>query len=356
MNHSRKISIYRINKSYFIVPSWYDNGGSLGIHPIRQLDVDCSLSDFGKNILLAVSDCKEGDTDYSQNSWKELLKITKARSQSKLVKNAKLTTLKFLDNKIEYMLSRPDDSKKYFVGSPKDMFESISKISPKELAANTIKSLNDEFRKEGNHSFQERANESKPEVIELRQEILNDKDSNLLYQELLNSDFLKFIDSNSVINEIFKSYNEDRRIYIPFSGLNRIITIDAESLFEAGGYIELIQRIKPLMEKLQIKFEIGEDDENFDEDKSRYTERWVMINNTKYEMIEVSNWESAFKSGFKIINKLLVDNQFDGKLYGLIMDETSVLIILNVEQFRLISNVNLADENMKPIDLEEIMN
>ena len=50
-----------------------------------------------------------------------------------------------------------------------------------------------------------------------------------------------------------------------------------------------------------------------------------------------------------------MEHNFEGKVYGLFMDETSTLIILNNEQFEYLQNLIPEGSSYRPIDLEKMM-
>ena len=167
--------------------------------------------------------------------------------------------------------------------------------------------------------------------------------------------YFKYADSDDVIEEIFKDYQGDGRINFPWNGLNRTFGIDAESIYEAGGLESHVKGLVDLFEKYGIQLNIGECKEEFDQESSTYIKREIMINGKIYETPNVQEWGSAFNSGFKLTNQLLEENNFEGKVYGLFMDESSTLIILNKEQFEYLQNLIPEGNDYRPIDLEKMM-
>ena len=354
MIHPARISIYKTEKSYFIVPSWYDNGGYLGIGPIRIVSTNSSLEELGQNLLNAVSDCRHGDTDYSQNSFKELLKVTKARSENKLMKIAKYVGVTFLAETIEFQLFRIDTNIKCWSSSKEDRVTKKSDIGISEITQTLLDVLSEKWVKQNISSNKLFENSTADSIDSLDQAILNDQNSSAILDRLREAGYFDFVDNNSIINDSLRNYATSKNIEFPNKGLNRLVSIDAESLFEAGGLIGLIDSVKETLSSLGINCQLGDHNEEFDNETSVYKSRWIEISGIKYEMEGVRDWESAFGSGYILINRILENNNFDGRLFGLHMDETSTLIILNETQFEIIKESQKGKNPIIPIDLEEL--
>jgi len=181
------------------------------------------------------------------------------------------------------------------------------------------------------------------------------KDRKSVEEKLKDIGYFKFADSENVFEDTFKDYQEDGQINFPWNGLNRIFSIDAEGIYEAGGLESHVIELKDLFHKYGIQLDIGQCTEEFDNQSSTYTKREVLINGKTYETPNVNDWGSGFNSGFKLTNQLLLEYNFDGKVYGLFMDETSSLIILNKEQFEYLQNLIPEGSSYRPIDLEKMM-
>lgn len=181
------------------------------------------------------------------------------------------------------------------------------------------------------------------------------KDRKSVEERLTELSYFNYVDSKDAIEKTFKDYKDDGKIKFPWNGLNRMFSIDAESIYEAGGLASHVKELAKLFSKYGIQLNIGKCIEEFNNDNSIYTKREIIINEKKYSTPNVSDWGSAFNSGFNLANTLLKENNFEGKVYGLFMDETSTLIILNIEQFEYLQNLIPEGSNYRPIDLEKMM-
>ena len=163
--------------------------------------------------------------------------------------------------------------------------------------------------------------------------------------------YFKYADSDHAEKDTFSGYQGNGRISFPYDSLNRIFSIDAESIYESDGLESHVKGLVKLFSNYGIDLEVGACIEEFDEASSTYTKREIMINGKKYSTPGVEEWGSAFNSGFKLTNQLLEEHNFDGSVYGLFMDESSTLIILNTEQFEYLQELIPEGSNYRPIDL-----
>jgi hypothetical protein len=181
------------------------------------------------------------------------------------------------------------------------------------------------------------------------------KDRNSVEKKLIELGYFNYADSNDVIEETFKDYQGDGQIEFNCNGLNRTFGIDAEFIYESGGLESHVNGLVNLFQKYGISLILGECIEEFDNDSAIYTKREITINGKRYETPNVSDWGSAFISGFKLTNQLLKENNFDGKVYGLFMDESSILIILNKDQFEYLEMLIPEGSDFRPVDVDKMM-
>lgn len=182
-----------------------------------------------------------------------------------------------------------------------------------------------------------------------------DKSKEVVERNLRELGYFKYSDSEEIVDETFKDYKGDGVIHFPWNGLNRTFGIDAEFIYEAGGLESHIKGLVTLFDKFGITLNVGDCIEEFDNSSSTYTKREITINGNKYSTPNVNEWGSAFNSGFKITNQLLEDYNFDGKVYGLFMDESSTLIVLNQEQFDYLTKLIPEGATYRPIDIAKMM-
>lgn len=182
-----------------------------------------------------------------------------------------------------------------------------------------------------------------------------EKDRKSVEEKLIALGYFKYSDSTDGVEETFKDYKDDGRIQFPFAGLYRTFAIDAEDIYEEGGLESHVKGLVGLFAKFGVQLNVGACVEEFDNASSTYTKREIIINDKKYETPNVNEWGSAFNSGFRLANQLLEEYKVDGKVYGLFMDQASVLIILTTDQFEYLQNLIPEGSEYRPLDLEKMM-
>lgn len=182
------------------------------------------------------------------------------------------------------------------------------------------------------------------------------KDKTTVTEELIALNYFQYSETiQTTIEDTFKDYQNDGEINFPWEGLNRILGVDSESIYEAGGLESYVDGLVDLFRKLGIKLEVGQCIEEFDNNSSTYTKREIVINGKTYSTPNVTEWGSAFNSAFYLTNQLLKENNFNGKVYGLFMDESSTLIILNNDQYEYLVELIPEGATYRPIDLSKMM-
>lgn len=174
------------------------------------------------------------------------------------------------------------------------------------------------------------------------------RSKNSVVAKLKELDFFKYVDSNEVVENFFKEYQDDGNLNLHQEGLNRVFSIDAEFIYEEEGLYNFAEQILTLFGKFGIYLII----ENYVEEtesKSTYAKREITINGKKYISPKVFDWASAFSSGIQLVNELITDFKLNEKVFGLFMDETSFLILLTQDQFEYLQYL-IPDANpYKPI-------
>jgi len=144
-------------------------------------------------------------------------------------------------------------------------------------------------------------------------------------------------------------------INFPWEGLNRIFGIDAEFIYEAGGVYDQIEGMLPIFNAMGIELTIGEYVEEFDNDSSTYTKRTIELNGKVYDASGSSDWATAFNSGFKLVDEILLDFGKEERVFGLFMDESSSMIILDEAQFDYLSELIPEGSTYRPIDIKKMI-
>ena len=185
-----------------------------------------------------------------------------------------------------------------------------------------------------------------------------DKSKESINQRLDELGYFKYVDPNnldSIIEKTFENYLEDGVINFPWEGLNRIFGIDAESIYEGDGIYDQIEGMLPIFNAMGIEMTIGEYVEEFDNDSSTYTKRTIELNGKKYDTSGSSDWATAFNSGFKLVDEILNEFGKGERVFGLFMDESSTMIILDESQFEYLSELIPEGSTYRPIDIKKMM-
>lgn len=104
-----------------------------------------------------------------------------------------------------------------------------------------------------------------------------------------------------------------------------------------------------------IDLNIGVYVEEFDNETSTYTKRTIELNGKTYDTSGSSDWGTAFNSGFKLIDEILEDFGRHERVFGLFMDESSMMIILNEPQFEYLIELIPEGSTYRPIDIKKMM-
>ena len=108
-----------------------------------------------------------------------------------------------------------------------------------------------------------------------------------------------------------------------------------------------------MFEGMGHKLTIGKYVEEFNCDL--YNSRSIDINGKTYDASGSNDWGTAFNSGFKLVESLLEDLELKERVFGLFMDETTTLIILNEVQFEYLTNIIPEGSTYRPFDLKAMM-
>ncbi|MEZ5044724.1 MAG: hypothetical protein R2828_32810 [Saprospiraceae bacterium] len=159
----------------------------------------------------------------------------------------------------------------------------------------------------------------------------------------------------TIVEKTFENYKEDGVIKFPWEGLNRVFGIDAEFIYEANGMHDQIKGMLSMFKGMGINLEIGEYTEEFDNNSSTYTTRTIELNGKKYDTSGTSDWGTAFNSGFKLVDEILKDFGKEERVFGLFMDESSTMIILDEPQYEYLIELIPEGSTYRPIDIKKMM-
>lgn len=143
-------------------------------------------------------------------------------------------------------------------------------------------------------------------------------------------------------------YNE--RTFIPHD--NRLFLFDGETLFEEGGFMEAIDRMRPLFDKMNFRVDIND---HIEEADSFGLNHFVTINGKPYivfENFDGYGWGEAAQRFAEIINDQLKLQHKAEQLYLINGANDGLSICLTDEQHQLIDRV-LTDDYWKPLKVEK---
>lgn len=184
------------------------------------------------------------------------------------------------------------------------------------------------------------------------------KEKDVVKKQLDKLGYFKYVDAKnleSVVEKTFENYKGEGKINFPWDSLNRTFSIDARAIFKSDGILEQIESMLEIFHALGIDLEIGEYVEEFDEVKEIYTKRSIELNEKIYSLAGVSDWGTAFNSGFKLIDFLLKEYGKTERVFGLFLDETSTLIILDDPLFSYLRRLIPDGSKYRPVDLRKMM-
>ncbi|MFK7776241.1 MAG: hypothetical protein AB8F94_29235 [Saprospiraceae bacterium] len=185
-----------------------------------------------------------------------------------------------------------------------------------------------------------------------------DKSKESVNKKLEELEYFKYVDSNnleSIVEKTFEDYKEDGIINFPWEGLNRIFGIDAESIYESNGIYDLIKVMLPIFKAMGIDLKVGGYVEEFDNNSSTYTKRTIELNEKTYDTSGSSDRATAFNSGFKLVDEILKEFGKEERVFGLFMDESSTMIILDEPQFEYLNELIPEGATYHPIDIKKMM-
>jgi len=160
-----------------------------------------------------------------------------------------------------------------------------------------------------------------------------------------------FLHSENMENAIeltFQNYQNNGILNFPDNELKRLFYIEAESNFESEGLKDTFDEFIQLMKHYGLKLKMISYDEIFDRNSGMYTIRKAKINKRNYIVKDISSWRESFISSVEVLNEILEDHKIEERLYGLFMDESSVLILLTKDQYNYLSQLIPAHAEFKP--------
>jgi hypothetical protein len=162
--------------------------------------------------------------------------------------------------------------------------------------------------------------------------------------DTLRKDLISSLSGYSVLSTV---YNE--KTFIPLD--NRLFMFDGETLFEQDGFMDVINGMRPLFNRMSFKVDITD---HVEEGDNKWVNHRVTINGKRYIIFanfEGYGWGEAAQRFAEIINDQLELQNKDERLYLINGGNDGTSIYLTDEQFNLIDSI-LKDERWKPLKVE----
>lgn len=173
------------------------------------------------------------------------------------------------------------------------------------------------------------------------------KYANATHLDTLKNDLISSLAEYGVLSTIY-----DEKNFIPFD--NRLFLFDGETLFEEGGFMDAINSMKPLFNKLNLKFEITNHLEEWDS-QNKWLNHRISINGTEYVIFKNFKdygWGEAAQRFAEILNDQLKSQNINERLYLINGANDGQSIFLTNEEYDLI-NSTLNDDLWKPLKVEK---
>lgn len=142
----------------------------------------------------------------------------------------------------------------------------------------------------------------------------------------------------------FRNYSVDLRNY----------GADNETLFEQGGFTELLQSMQPVFDKMRAVMKVTAHEEKWDT-ANRWLNHNITINGTHYVIFKnfkESGWQETMAMYTKIVNTELEKQGKDEQLYPMSGGNDGRVVLLTEPQFKYIYSV-LRNKEAKPLTLRE---
>ncbi len=171
------------------------------------------------------------------------------------------------------------------------------------------------------------------------------------HAEIQNTELLKkkMIDALVEQRMLATEYTNDRK----FTPLDfRLFILDNEALYEEGGFLDAINNMQPLFDKINFKIDISNHTEEVD-DTNTWIDHKVTVNEKEYIIFENYKggygWGEAAQRFAEIINDQLQLQSKEDRIYLINGEEA---IFLNDNQFKVIDDF-LKDKSYKPLKVED---
>ncbi len=211
------------------------------------------------------------------------------------------------------------------------------------------------FKKNTNSSSSDSRSEKKPymtldaakSVVDNLEDLGYYKYTNAIDLDTLKNDLISSLAEYGVLSTIY-----DEKNFIPLD--NRLFLFDGETLFEEGGFMDAINSMQPLFNKLNLKLEITNHLEEWD-NNNKWLNHRVTINGIEYVIFrnfKDYGWGEAAQRFAEIINDQLKSQNIDERLYLINGANDGQSIYLTKKEYNLI-NRTIDDDLWKPLKVNK---
>jgi hypothetical protein len=129
---------------------------------------------------------------------------------------------------------------------------------------------------------------------------------------------------------------------------------DNETLFEEGGFTDILRDLKPAFDKIGLTIKVNDQYEVWDKNK-KWLNHTITINGTKYIVFKnftEMGWGEAVQRLVEILNSELTKQNKEDRVYPVSGGNDGRIILLSDEQFNYIDSV-YKNPNWKPLRLTD---
>lgn len=163
-------------------------------------------------------------------------------------------------------------------------------------------------------------------------------------------------------NHLFENYYPNSE-FVPYWDENtgfppdfRYYSCDGETVYEEGGFTELLEQVKPTFNKIGLKINVTDHFEEWD-NKNKWLNHRITINGTEYiifKNFKDYGWGEAVMRFTQIINQEIENQGIKEKVYLVSGANDGRLIFLTQELYDYIDSV-YRDEQWKPLEVTQWM-
>ncbi len=174
------------------------------------------------------------------------------------------------------------------------------------------------------------------------------------YADKKNIESLKneLIENYDPTNELVSIWNDDTGVPLDY----RYYWCDGETVYEHGGFTEMLEQVKPTFDKIGLKIKVTQHFEGWD-DKNEWLNHLITINGTEYVIFKnfkETGWGEAVMRFAEIINAEAEKQSINERIFLVSGGNDGRLIFLTDELYKYIYSVYKNNE-WKPLEVSEWM-